>query len=274
MTSPPQAGAAANQSARKEHALELFEALPRRYDFAGALLSFWQDPRWRRRLVAYVGARPADRVLDVATGTGMVAAELVTRSGCSVVGIDQSPHMLAAARARLAASPALAGRVSLLEGQAEQLPFADGEFDHLTFTYLLRYVDDPPATLRELARVVKPGATIASLEFGVPTRNPWRWLWSRYTQIGLPAIGRLFSSEWARTGRFLSVSVPQFYEQHPVDALVGYWRDAGIEDVRVKRMSFGAGLLMWGTKGPGPAAAIGNQSSGPGDQLREHPDPD
>ena len=82
--------------------------------------------------------------------------------------LDQSPQMLAAARARFAGEGA---RVELIEGEAERLPFEDASFDALTFTYLLRYVDDPPATMRELARVVRPGGRVASLEFGVPPRR-------------------------------------------------------------------------------------------------------
>src|ERR687892_2331076 len=92
-------------SARKRHALELFAGLPRRYDAASAALSFGQDPRWRRAMVSEVDAGRQDRVLDVATGTGMVAAALVRRYGCRVVGLDQSPEMLAQAAARLRASP-------------------------------------------------------------------------------------------------------------------------------------------------------------------------
>jgi demethylmenaquinone methyltransferase/2-methoxy-6-polyprenyl-1,4-benzoquinol methylase len=241
-------GAPARASARKEHARVLFRSLPARYDFAGALLSFGQDPRWRRALVGRVGAAPDARVLDVATGTGLVAQELVRRYGCTVVGIDQSPDMLAAARSRLARESQLATRVSLVQGEAERLPFADGEFDHLTFTYLLRYVDDPPATLSELARVVAGGGTICSLEFGVPARQPWRRLWGWYTRLGLPLLGRLFSREWASTGRFLAFSIPEFYEHFPIERLVAEWHRAGIESVQVKPMSFGAGVIIWGTK--------------------------
>jgi demethylmenaquinone methyltransferase / 2-methoxy-6-polyprenyl-1,4-benzoquinol methylase len=131
--------------ARKEQALALFAGLPRRYDEMGALLSFGQDPRWRRSMVSTIGAAPGDRVLDVATGTGLVTAELVRRYGCSVVGLDQSAEMLAGARRRLGAEPALAQRIELVPGEAERLEFAEAEFDHLTFTYLLRYVDDPVA---------------------------------------------------------------------------------------------------------------------------------
>jgi demethylmenaquinone methyltransferase/2-methoxy-6-polyprenyl-1,4-benzoquinol methylase len=239
---------AAPGSARKEHALDLFADLPGHYDRAGAILSFGQDARWRRALVGAVDARPSERVLDVATGTGLVARELVHRYGCSVVGVDQSAEMLLAARARLARDPYLAARVSLVEGEAERLPFADAEFDHLTFTYLLRYVDDPAATLGELARAVRPGGRIASLEFGVPPRAAWRTLWRLYARLGLPTVGRLFSREWAQTGRFLAVSIPDFYRRYPLARLLEAWRAAGIGSVTVRRMSFGAGVVMVGSK--------------------------
>jgi demethylmenaquinone methyltransferase/2-methoxy-6-polyprenyl-1,4-benzoquinol methylase len=239
----------AEPSPRKRHARDLFAALPDRYDRAGALLGFGQDARWRRALVAAVRGSADERVLDVATGTGLVAEELVRCYGCAVVGLDQSPEMLAAARARLAREPRLAARVSLVEGEAERLPFADGEFDHLTFTYLLRYVDDPRGTLSELARVVRPGGRIASLEFGVPSNPAARVLWTAYARAGLPAIGRIFSREWAATGRFLARSIPDFYDRHPLDQLVRDWRAAGIEGVCVRPMSFGAGMVMWGAKG-------------------------
>jgi demethylmenaquinone methyltransferase/2-methoxy-6-polyprenyl-1,4-benzoquinol methylase len=242
------APSASGASARKDHALALFAGLPRHYDRAGAALSFGQDPRWRAALVAAVAARPGDRVLDVATGTGMVAAALVRRWGATVVGLDQSPQMLAAAARRIARDPQLAGAITLVEGEAERLPFADGEFDHLTFTYLLRYVDDPAATLRELARVVRPGGRIASLEFGMPAREPWRALWRAYAHGGLPLLGRGVSPEWAQAGRFLARSIPDFYARHPLDSLPGLWRAAGIDGVQIRPMSFGAGIVMWGTR--------------------------
>src|SRR5213596_2830627 len=133
-------------------------------------------------MIAAIGAEREDRVLDVATGTGLVARGLVQRYGCEVVGLDQSRDMLAGARRALATAPQLAARIDLVQGEAERLPFSDGEFDHLTFTYLLRYVDDPGTTLAELARVVKPGGRIACLEFGLPDPPLWRLLWRLYTR--------------------------------------------------------------------------------------------
>src|ERR1700691_2621798 len=200
--------------------------LPRHYDRVAAVLSFGQDPRWRRALVAAVDAAPSERVLDVATGTGLVAQTLVRRYGCAVVGLDQSSQMLGAARARLARAPALAARIALVEGEAERLPYAKGSFDHVTFTYLLRYVEDPGATLRELARVLRPGGRLASLEFAVPPNPLWREAWRLYTQIGLPVLGRAVSREWAATGRFLARSIPEFYARYPLPRVLELWRAA------------------------------------------------
>ncbi len=253
----------AASSPRKDQALELFRELPRRYDALSAALSFWQDPRWRRALVDALAPRDGQRVLDVATGTGMVAAELLARADCSVVGLDQSPQMLGAARARFADERG--SRVELIEGQAERLPFAQDSFDALTFTYLLRYVDDPAATMRELARVVRPGGRVASLEFGVPPWAPARAAWRLYTAVGLPVLGRVASREWAEVGRFLGPSIRGYYERHPVPAIVGYWRDAGLERVSVRRMSLGGGVVMSATKhggGEGQARPPGASGGG------------
>lgn len=243
--STPQAVA----SERKRGALALFTGLGRRYDLLSSLLSFGQDPRWRRAMVATVQAGPEDRVLDVATGTGLVARELVRRYGCSVVGLDQSGEMLAGARRALAPRAELAERIELIEGEAERLPFGDRAFDHLTFTYLLRYVDDPAATLAELARVVRPGGRIASLEFGLPDPPVWRALWRLYTRAGLPAIGRLFGGDWYEVGRFLGPSIEGMYRDRPLDRQVELWERAGIARVRRRRMSLGGGVVIWGVRG-------------------------
>jgi len=227
---------------RTEHAKQLFAPLAPTYDRYAALLSFGQDPRWRRFLVSRINATPDDRVLDVATGTAAVALELVRQMGCSVVGVDQSAEMLATARRRVAAAGA-ADRVTLVEGSAERLPFADGEFAALTFTYLLRYVDDPLATLRGLARVVRPGGTIAMLEFGLP-RGPWRPPWELYVRAGLPLAGRVVSPGWHDVGRFLGPSIRSFHAAHP--SLPELFRAAGVRDVEERRLSLGGGVVVWG----------------------------
>ena len=220
-------------------ARELFAPLGSSYDRVGATLSFGQDPRWRRFLVSRL---PSDRghVLDVATGTGLVAGELLRR-GFSVTGVDQSPDMLAAARRRFD------GRVELVEASAEELPFADATFDHLTVTYLLRYVHDPGAALAELARVVRPGGTVASLEFGVPPGLA-RPAWELYVRIGLPVAGRALRHGWKEVGDFLGGSIRTFWGTYPLGRQLEQWRAAGIRDVEARRLSLGGGVVIWGRR--------------------------
>jgi demethylmenaquinone methyltransferase/2-methoxy-6-polyprenyl-1,4-benzoquinol methylase len=232
----------AELSARHAHANDLFAPLPSTYDRYAALLSFGQDLRWRRFLVSRIEALPDQTVLDVATGTGAVVRELLRRYGCRVVGLDQSAEMLAEARRRLPES------IRLVEGDAERLPFEDGEFDALTVTYLLRYVDDPAAALRELARVVRPGGRIASLEFAVPENPVAHTLWRLYVGVGLPLAGRLISPGWASVGSFLGPSIRGFWRAYPLERQLELWRAAGIEDVRHRRMSLGGGIVIWGRK--------------------------
>jgi len=224
---------------RAEHAQQLFAPLGPTYDRVSAVLSFGQDPRWRRFLVSRIEVGPGDLVLDVATGTGLVARELVRAKGCSVVGVDQSAGMLAEARRRLN------GRVDLVAATADALPFADGEFDALTFTYLLRYVDDPAATLRELVRVVRPGGTIAGLEFGLP-RGVARALWELWVRGGLPLAGAAIGRGWREAGVFLGRSIRGFYDTWPESRLLGAWETAGVGAVHRRRLSFGGGIVTWG----------------------------
>ena len=227
----------------KAQALDLFAPLGPTYDRYANLLSFGQDPRWRRFLVSRLEVGPEDTVLDVATGTAAVAIELSRRTGCDVVGLDQSEEMLAEGRRRVVAA-GLGDRIELVQGEAERLPFDDASFDGLTFTYLLRYVDDPQATTAELARVVRPGGTIAMLEFGLPGGLA-RPAWELWVRVGLPAAGSLISPGWREVGSFLGPSIREFHGRYDVSSL---WRAAGIEDVQSRRMSLGGGLVLWGRK--------------------------
>jgi demethylmenaquinone methyltransferase/2-methoxy-6-polyprenyl-1,4-benzoquinol methylase len=216
----------------------LFAPLGPSYDRVGAALSLGQDPLWRRFLVSRLP--PGGDVLDVATGTGLVAAELVRR-GFEVTGVDQSSEMLAVARRRFG------GSVALVEASADSLAFADGTFDHLTFTYLLRYVDDPGATLAELARVVRAGGTVASLEFGVPAGLA-RPLWEAYVGGALPLAGHVLGRGWREVGDFLGDSIRAFWAQYPIERQLELWRAAEIRDLEVRRLSLGGGVVIWGRK--------------------------
>jgi demethylmenaquinone methyltransferase / 2-methoxy-6-polyprenyl-1,4-benzoquinol methylase len=228
-------------------ARDLFDGLPARYDVLEELLSFGQNRRWRRTMVDAVAEGRPHTVLDVATGTAGVALMLAGRTGADVTGVDLTEEMLHRGRSRVDA--AREPRVRLAVARAEELPFPDAVFDTLTFTYLLRYVADPAATLRELARVVRPGGVVASLEFAVPPPPVWLPAWRLYTRVVLPAAGFVTGGrEWAHVGRFLGPSIEDHYRRYPVDRHVEMWREAGLEDVRVRRMSLGGGLVMRGRR--------------------------
>ncbi|HEX4688518.1 MAG TPA: class I SAM-dependent methyltransferase [Nocardioides sp.] len=230
-------------------ARDLFDGLPARYDALEELLSFGQNRRWRTAIVDAVAQARPRTVLDVATGTAGVALMLARRTGAEVTGVDLTEEMLRRGRDRVLAADEVRGRVRLAAARAEQLPFADETFDALTFTYLLRYVADPAATLRELARVVRPGGTVASLEFAVPPAPVWLPAWRLYTRVVLPGAGFLMGGrEWAHVGRFLGPSIEDHYRRYPVDRHVAMWREAGFVDVRTRTMSLGGGLVMRGQR--------------------------
>ncbi len=236
---------------RNRFAQKLFADLPARYDRLAEWLSFGQNSRWRRAMVDHVVPGSPRRVLDVASGTAGVALQLADRTSSQVVGVDLTLSMLKLGQRNVAQAHQVR-RVQLVNGRAEALPFPDAAFDALTFTYLFRYVDDPQATLNELARVVRPGGLVASLEFMVPPNGFWRWCWWAYTRLVLPAGGLVTGGmEWYRVGRFLGPSISRLYRQYPVAWTVDAWRQAGFEDVGTRVMSLGGGLVMWGRRSGG-----------------------
>jgi demethylmenaquinone methyltransferase / 2-methoxy-6-polyprenyl-1,4-benzoquinol methylase len=270
----------ADFSGPNRFARDLFGPLPARYDRLEEILSFWQNARWRSAMVERVlvgadgnggprvdggiredgraredeglaadgGRRMDGLVLDVASGTAGVALQLQARGGVTVVGVDLTEEMLRQGRRRVGAA-GREQRIGLVAGRAEQLPFPDGSFDALTFTYLLRYVEDPLATLAELARVLRPGGVMASLEFCVPDGAVWRPAWWAYTRLVLPAGGLLLGGrEWYRVGRFLGPNISAHYRKYPVSWTVQAWQEAGFTDVGTRIMSLGGGLVMWGTR--------------------------
>ncbi|MHB8293380.1 MAG: class I SAM-dependent methyltransferase [Acidimicrobiales bacterium] len=244
----------------------IFAGLPHRYDLLEAALSLGQNARWRQAMIDHAAACSPGTVLDVATGTGGVAFAISDQLGASVVGLDLTEQMLreALSRAERRSSHngaprrpaggasrrrAVGPRPAFVEGRAERLPFHDSTFDAVTFTYLLRYVEAPAATLGELARVLKPGGVMASLEFYVPPRPAWHVAWLFYTRAVLPAAGGAAGGRaWYDVGRFLGPNISGHYRRYPLDWTVNAWQAAGMAGVGHHLMSLGGGLVMWGTK--------------------------
>ncbi len=222
----------------------LFEALPARYDRLAETLSLHQNRKWRAELVRHIARFQPQVILDVATGTAGVAIALAHATDARIIGVDISEPMLERGRERVREA-GLDNRITLQVARAEELPFPDGYFDAVSFTYLLRYVADPASTIAELARVLRPGGGIASLDFYVPPNPVWRVAWRAYTRLLLPAGGFVFGGRaWAEVGRFLGPNIEDFYRRWPLYRIFEAWRPSGIVDDDPHLMSLGGGLVM------------------------------
>lgn len=221
----------------------IFSPIARGYDRPALALSLFQYRRWHRFLLSRLALPAGARVLDMATGTGALAFDLLG-SDVRVIGGDITRAMLLRAQSR---ASALSVDLPLVECTAEAPPFAGETFDGIVFAYLLRYVVDVPETLAGLARLLKPGRVMASLDFAVPQGLTYPF-WRLYTDLLLPAAGRLFSADWRRVGRFLGPNIRDFYRRWPEDRLLDSWRGCGFADVRSCRLSLGGAIVIWGTK--------------------------
>ena len=229
-------------------AQDLFDGVAPSYDTWAKVLTFFQYLRWREFLVSRIAPRPGNLVLDVCTGTAGVAMEIADQHDGRIVGLDVSHSMLEAGL-RAVEKKNLDGRVQLVQGRAEHLPFPTETFDTVVFTYLLRYVQDPDATIRELSRVLKPGGQLVSLEFGLPETLWVRALWEVYNRVVMPVMTIPVSGGWHRMGCFLGSSIRDFCRRCPVERLATIWRGNGIPLVETRPLLKGAAVVMWGTKG-------------------------
>lgn len=240
------------EGGRSRHFAEgLFSPLPGRYDVLAEVLSFGQNASWRKEMVGHLVEASPRLVLDVATGPGGVARQIVRRSPAQVVGLDITPAMLSQAKKGIEKS-GLGERISLVRGTAEALPFEDASFDAVSFTYLLRYVPDPAFVIEELVRVTRPGGMVASLEFAVPPAAGWRAAWWFYTRVLLPLGGAITGGrQWYEVGRFLGPSISEHYRRYPIPWTLRQLEAAGLEDVGHRQMSLGGGVVMWGRRAEG-----------------------
>lgn len=232
---------------KNAEARRIFDAIAQNYEEPAEVFSLFQYGRWRRFLVSQLSLTSRALVLDMCTGTGVVAIDIAKRTGCHVVGVDLSNRMIEQAQRNLK-PPALASLISLAKGRAESLPFSDGSFDAVVFTFLLRYVKDTQGTLRELVRVLRPGGQMASLEFCVPLNPVSHALWLLHTRLVLPLGTRFMSPGWREVGSFLGPSISTFYREHTLDNLKQMWERAGVGNVQTKTLSWGGAVVMWGQK--------------------------
>ena len=233
---------------RARHARTLFAGIAPEYEWMGAVLSFGQDARWRRTMVSKVNALPGSLVLDVASGTGLVARELAARKRFRVVQLDPSEAMLRAGdpgdgegRARAAGSPERSARRAARRSRRN----------------VRRGDVHVPAALRRRSRAgddasssPRPASGWHARVPGVP-RPDERMLhagWWGYTRLVMPVVGAVVSPAWRYTGRFLGPSISGFYDRSPLPEQVRWWQAAGLRHVRTRVMSLGAGIVFWAVK--------------------------
>jgi demethylmenaquinone methyltransferase/2-methoxy-6-polyprenyl-1,4-benzoquinol methylase len=218
----------------------MFDAIAGQYDLMNRVMTMGQDQRWRRFVVSRLGHLQKGRVLDLATGTGDIAALLAEEfPELYVTGGDFSQNMLHFAKGRFAEA-----NIDWQACDANHLPFADNFFDGVTFGYLLRNVDDVPTVLTEIHRVLKSGGTIVSLDTTPPAKNILYPFITAYLRYGIPILGRMIASDEAAYS-YLTGSTMGFYK---ADDLAKAFTDAGFKRVEYKKFMCGTIAVHWGKK--------------------------
>ncbi|HEY4105975.1 MAG TPA: bifunctional demethylmenaquinone methyltransferase/2-methoxy-6-polyprenyl-1,4-benzoquinol methylase UbiE [Polyangiaceae bacterium] len=212
----------------------MFDAIAARYDFVNRVISLGIDQSWRKRTVRALALRPGDRILDLATGTADLALQVaVSEPGASVVGLDPSTKMLAVGAQKVAAA-GLAQRVSLVEGDAESLPFESQSFDGVCIAFGIRNVPNRAQALREMARVTRPGRHIAILELSEPPGGFFGSIAKFHVHTVVPYLGSLLSGD--KEYRYLQRSIAAF---PPAGEFAQLMRESGLGKVEVVRLTFG-----------------------------------
>ena len=228
----------------KSKSFELFNAIAGRYDFINSVLSFGLHNGWRHKMCQKIPQLPEIRGLDLATGTGDVAIEMVKNPAVKkVVGLDMSKGMISKGVEKLA-SKGLTDRIELIHGDAQNIPFDKASFDLVTMSFGIRNVPDASQCLKDAFRVLKPGGRMIVMEFALPRNKLFRGLHLFYLRNLLPIVGRLLSGHDIAY-RYLNETIEQFPYG---DAFVGLMNDAGFKNSRFEALSFGIVNLYWGDK--------------------------
>ena len=224
----------------------LFSKVPLEYDILLGLLSFAQDRRWRAYVVSRTRSMTQNYVLDVATGTGLLAADLAktVRGKASVVGVDLTLSMLKTARQRLR-DGGLSDSVDWVLARAENLPFRDNSFGSSSISLALRNVSDARMTFREMSRTTGPGGIVASLDFTRPPNRAFRVFYYDYLLGLFPLFGRMVSEAWGDTLSYLGRSILKARTGEQIAQLMS---SEGLRDAKSIPMTAGIVCAVYGKK--------------------------
>ena len=224
---------------------EVFESVADNYDLMNDLMSLGIHRAWKQDFAARSGVLPGDRVLDLAGGTGDIAALMSKRVGANgkVVLTDVNEAMLDVGRRRLE-DRGIVSNVEFALVDAEKLPFADGEFNAVTIAFGLRNVTDKDAALREMHRVLRPGGRAMILEFSKVQAEPLKKIYDTWSFGVLPVLGKLVASD-EDSYRYLAESIRK---HPPQDELAAMMREAGFADVAYRNLTGGIVAIHSGTR--------------------------
>lgn len=232
-----------NGQNKKEEVKQMFDAIAGSYDFLNHVLSLNIDKIWRRRLIKLLGRSSPKTILDVATGTGDLALAALRINPEIIKGVDIATGMLEIGRKKIL-SRGEESRITLVEGDSENLPFEDQEFDAVMVAFGVRNFENPLKGLKEMSRVISPGGVVAILEFTMPLHFPVRPLYKFYFKRILPLIGKIISKDFSAY-RYLPESVEAFAQR---EVFLNLMKDAGFESVHYRIQSFGIAAIYIGNR--------------------------
>ena len=232
-----------SQEGKKEQVTRMFDTISENYDGLNRVISFGIDIKWRKRVVAIVNEGRPKRILDIATGTGDLAINLVRTGANEIVGLDISPGMLAIGKKKVDEKN-LAHKIEMVIGDSENLPFSDASFDAITVAFGVRNFENLEKGLGEIYRVLAPKGTFVVLETSVPLKTPFKQGYQFYTKYVLPTIGKLFSRDRSAYA-YLSESASVFPHGMAFNNIL---RKIGFIEVENRPQTFGVASIYVATK--------------------------
>lgn len=228
---------------KKEQVAQMFDTISGNYDGLNRVISFGIDVKWRKKVLTMVSAKNPHSVLDIATGTGDLAILMAQTGAKEIIGLDLSVGMLDVGRKKIAEKN-LSGKIQMVQGDSENLPFEDNRFDAITVAFGVRNFETLEKGLSEILRVLKPGGIFVILETSVPTKFPFKQGYSFYTKFILPAIGRLFSKDRSAYA-YLSESASVFPYGEKLNNIL---REVGFIDVKHLPQTMGVATIYSASK--------------------------
>ena len=228
---------------KKEQVTKMFDTISNEYDGLNRVISFGIDVKWRNKVVALVGETYPNSILDIATGTGDLAINLVKTKAEKIVGLDISEGMLNVGRKKITKKN-LNQTITMMVGDSENLPFEDDTFDAITVAFGIRNFENLEKGLSEILRVLKPNGIFVILETSVPVKTPFKQGYKFYTKYVLPKIGKLFSKDQLAYS-YLSESASVFPHGEVLNNIL---RKIGFINVNNRPQTFGVASIYTASK--------------------------